>query len=71
MYYNLYESISQDFFCIFYFIFGHCDIVLRFWASRKIPGDRIDIDIVFHFLVAMRTLDEGERAWLPAPIPEC
>lgn len=25
-------------------------------------GDRIDI--VLHFLVAMRTLDEGERAWL-------
>ncbi len=29
------------------------------------------IDIVFRFLMAMRTLDEWERAWLPAPIPEC
>ena len=29
------------------------------------------IDIVLRFLVAMRTPDEGERAWLPAPIPEC
>ncbi len=28
-------------------------------------------DIVLRFLVAMRTPDEGERAWIPAPIPEC
>ncbi len=34
-----------------------------------IPGDRIDI--VLRFLVAMLTPDEVERAWLPAPIPEC
>ena len=32
---------------------------------------RNTFDIVLRFLVAMRTPDEGERAWLPATLEEC
>ena len=31
-------------------------------------GDRIDI--ILHFLAAMKTPSEG-GGWLPAPVPEC
>ena len=37
------------------------------WRNQR----RNTFDIVLRFLMAMRTLDEWERAWLPAPIPEC
>ena len=35
-------------------------VAMRMWVAAGGGGG-----------VAMRTPDEGERAWLPAPIPEC